>query len=591
MQIDALTKSNAELTKARDDQTKLAVEGKTRVEALTRERENHAKLLHEHRAQIENLTKTNATFAKALEEETKLAKERQTKIDQLAKNPPENKGQTEALKAAQDKLKESEQEGELLLLQLHQVQEELEHYFLQHQDLQAKQELAEARWKRMLERSPEYCDYESLEILPAEGGNDGATAWRVKGLNATGRDLAELEFKTVLEHGIAGFVFTREPGKSGPFIRWPGNAAEQNELTLIPVGTKASAAQRFETLFDLATCDWTLLQTLARMLARELETPAALKLPAGFKPEALRNGLLELGRIIEQFPPTLRYDRVGLKREQVNKDYEHLQLRFENLAFGGKRWPEFEFRLACANIRPKRFGTHPKLEFPEETSQAPFGLETWPSILHPTKPAPPVVRRLRRLRRLRLLTTDHHDRRSTGQDDCRAPFVGAHMPHYRSQARLRLREEAARDDRSDVVVELKDNWHYDAIAHREQVAGERLGEAECAAERAATRRYNELLSDSVFSLCPEGAGPNTLRLWESLAVGAIPVVVAEDWVWPSIPGAGLRWEDAVIKVRRDEVDGLFARLRRMRAEEPQRLPAMQAAGRAVYERFEGVGCF
>ena len=120
---------------------------------------------------------------------------------------------------------------------------------------------------------------------------------------------------------------------------------------------------------------------------------------------------------------------------------------------------------------------------------------------------------------------------------------------------------------------------------------ERLGEAGCAAERAATRRYNELLSDSVFSLCPEGAGPNTLRLWESLAVGAIPVVIVEDWVWPSIPGAGLRWEDAVIILRRDEVAGLFARLRRMRVEESGRLATMQAAGRAVYERFEKLVCF
>lgn len=38
-------------------------------------------------------------------------------------------------KQAQAKLEESKQENELLLLQLHQVQEELEHYFLQHKDV------------------------------------------------------------------------------------------------------------------------------------------------------------------------------------------------------------------------------------------------------------------------------------------------------------------------------------------------------------------------------------------------------------------------------------------------------------------------
>jgi hypothetical protein len=83
----------------------------------------------------------------------------------------------------------------------------------------------------------------------------------------------------------------------------------------------------------------------------------------------------KLDAILESFPSTLRYDRVGLKREQVNPDYEHLWLRFVNLSFGGKRCPEFEFRLSCAEVRPNHFGSHPKLEFPEESSQAPF--EGW----------------------------------------------------------------------------------------------------------------------------------------------------------------------------------------------------------------------
>lgn len=74
-------------------------------------------------------------------------------------------------------------------------------------------------------------------------------------------------------------------------------------------------------------------------------------------------------------PAILRYDRVSLKREQVNPDYEHLWLRFENLALGDKRWLEFEFRLSCADVRPNHFGRYPKLEFPEDSSQSPF--EDW----------------------------------------------------------------------------------------------------------------------------------------------------------------------------------------------------------------------
>ena len=43
-----------------------------------------------------------------------------------------------------------------------------------------------------------------------------------------------------------------------------------------------------------------------------------------------------------------------------------------------------------------------------------------------------------------------------------------------------------------------------------------------------TFKYNSILSDSIFSLCPVGAGPNTLRFWESIAVGSIPVLFSKD---------------------------------------------------------------
>ncbi|RDH92481.1 MAG: hypothetical protein DIZ79_03335 [endosymbiont of Lamellibrachia luymesi] len=69
-------------------------------------------------SQIEQLTK-------ARDEQAKLATERQTQLTQA-------KQSQEKLESAK---KETEQENELLLLQLHQVQEELEHYFIKYQEL------------------------------------------------------------------------------------------------------------------------------------------------------------------------------------------------------------------------------------------------------------------------------------------------------------------------------------------------------------------------------------------------------------------------------------------------------------------------
>jgi hypothetical protein len=248
-----------------------------------------------------------------------------------------SKEKAELAQANAAQLKESTQENELLLLQLHQVQEELEHYFLQHQDAQQRLSGAEQRWQHMLQSNPAYCDYQSIEILPSEGGN--TTLWRIKELNAVGRSLPELEFETTVTDGVA------------------------------------SIALGGQTLPDLGTRDWDLLQALIPLLDRTLATPAALQLPEGFNPQELQNGLAQLGTVIQQLPPTLRFDQVKLQREQVNPDYEHLWLYFENLAFNGKRWPEFEFRLSCANVRPKHFGMYPKLEFPQHTGQAPF--EAW----------------------------------------------------------------------------------------------------------------------------------------------------------------------------------------------------------------------
>jgi hypothetical protein len=147
------------------------------------------------------------------------------------------------------------------------------------------------------------------------------------------------------------------------------------------------------------------------------------------------------------------------------------------------------------------------------------------------------------------------------------------------------------DASSDVLFELRDDWHFNPLVYREQIAGEMLNDAERISEQKSTFHYNQVLSNSVFALCPEGAGPNTLRLWEALAVGSIPIVIVEDWLWPEIPDKKLGWDDAVIVIRRDKVDGLIKRLREIRSSQPERLVMMQKAGMALYQHFAQSVCF
>lgn len=70
-----------------------------------------------------------------------------------------------------------------------------------------------------------------------------------------------------------------------------------------------------------------------------------------------------------------------------------------------------------------------------------------------------------------------------------------------------------------------------------------------------TQLYCSVLSDSVFSLCPSGSGPNSIRLWESLSYGSIPVILSDNLVLPTIDEDLMKcviiWPESNIKFLRE----------------------------------------
>lgn len=169
-----------------------------------------------------------------------------------------------------------------------------------------------------------------------------------------------------------------------------------------------------------------------------------------------------------------------------------------------------------------------------------------------------------------------------------ASFIGAHMPHYRSDVRVRLREAASASGRSDVLVDLGKEWHFNKVVYTEQVAHKHIAQADLQAHESAMVRYNQLLSDSVFSLCPEGAGPNTLRIWESLAVGAIPVIIADSWEPPQLPQGEPTLVDCCIFWPGDDMSSLMDTLARMPLVQRQH---MSRLGMSCYRAMRSRTCF
>lgn len=132
-------------------------------------------------------------------------------------------------------------------------------------------------------------------------------------------------------------------------------------------------------------------------------------------------------------------------------------------------------------------------------------------------------------------------------------FIGAYAPHYISDVRKRI---FGLEHPPSAVVEMTGGWHLEQVVYGRGV--QKSGVLPSDASRdARTRHYNRILSRSAFSLCPSGAGPNSIRLWESLAAGAIPVSLSDGLC---LPGSRAEWERAVVFLPEDELEGLSAKL-------------------------------
>ena len=69
------------------------------------------------------------------------------------------------------------------------------------------------------------------------------------------------------------------------------------------------------------------------------------------------------------------------------------------------------------------------------------------------------------------------------------------------------------------------------------------------------RRYADLTKASKFVLCPRGLSASSVRLFETMRMGRVPVILSDDW----LPPIGPRWDEFSVRVR--ELDfGLIPRL-------------------------------
>ena len=63
------------------------------------------------------------------------------------------------------------------------------------------------------------------------------------------------------------------------------------------------------------------------------------------------------------------------------------------------------------------------------------------------------------------------------------------------------------------------------------------------------QEYAGLLDQSLFFLCPRGAGSSSIRLFEVMQAGRVPVILADDW----IPIENFNWDEFSIRIREKDI--------------------------------------
>ena len=107
-------------------------------------------------------------------------------------------------------------------------------------------------------------------------------------------------------------------------------------------------------------------------------------------------------------------------------------------------------------------------------------------------------------------------------------FVGARSNQkYMTQTRSVILE-ALKDDPDGRIVD-RDHWHFNKIVYDRQILDRAKPADGPLEDDAAAQEFRSILKDSLFTLCPSGTGPNSIRLWEAALSGSIPVVMSDHY--------------------------------------------------------------
>jgi hypothetical protein len=124
-------------------------------------------------------------------------------------------------------------------------------------------------------------------------------------------------------------------------------------------------------------------------------------------------------------------------------------------------------------------------------------------------------------------------------------FIGGYQKDYLTDIRLQIFKM---NHPKKTLIKNTGEWYFNKIVYNKK-QNEKGELNENKTDEDKTTFYNKTLINSRYSLCPSGTGPNSIRFWESLAVGSIPILLSDTLDLPK----NKLWKESILRIKEKDV--------------------------------------
>lgn len=229
--------------------------------------------------------------------------------------------------APRDELASEHGNSELLLVQLHQVQEELEHYYLAYRDLEAGQG---GRGKPTAAKKMAWVDIGTERDAPPHR----ELSLVLHDLMVDDRKVDHLHVRLVEHHGRSGLVLLQPRGRPAPLAAWDptGSEGDLSFVALIP--TDDHGRQRLQRL---GASDWRIVESVMLSIEHAFGNGSVNALPGRWI-----NVARSLAQQLADLSMRFRFDRVTSIADPQAADA--FIVTFGNVSFGSRRMAQLQLR-------------------------------------------------------------------------------------------------------------------------------------------------------------------------------------------------------------------------------------------------------